>query len=303
MSAVRLDATPGLISGSPIFLFFKFASGSSTISPTSLNFNCVTFVQHFLFNSCSAVLCVLSYSSSTWASCRTSVLIQNVLSQVQPFRTSATFQLILLMDCLVSAACSLLLRSTDCQHTDSRIANTKHHHFQDVSHSVSSLNLLASTAAIHQCGQACRQKLLASTSCSIWLHPLIDRHNLSDNKFSTHLFVFLHGLNESDLLRADVIHPCCLNCLNWPKHLRLVLGAPVSCCGAKPPLEFPTLLAFAVSFALAFSVLCPLPLSLPRPLFFAQPTSVSIGICELTTPCVIEFGVSSSSSSVQLNNT
>ena len=32
VSAVELDALPGLISGSPIFLFFKFASGSSTIS-------------------------------------------------------------------------------------------------------------------------------------------------------------------------------------------------------------------------------------------------------------------------------
>ena len=31
------------------------------------------------------------------------------------------------------------------------------------------LHLLTSTAEIHRCGQACRQKLLASTSCSIWL--------------------------------------------------------------------------------------------------------------------------------------
>ena len=55
---------------------------------------------------------------------------------------------------LVSAAYSLLSHSTDCQHTDSRIANLKHCHLPDVSHSVSSLHLLASTAEIHRCGQS-----------------------------------------------------------------------------------------------------------------------------------------------------
>ena len=72
----------------------------------------------------------------------------------------------------MSAACPLLSHSTDCKHTDSRIANSKHYHLPDVSHSVSSLHLLESTAEIHRCGQACRQKLLASTSCSMWLHHL-----------------------------------------------------------------------------------------------------------------------------------
>ena len=72
---------------------------------------------------------------------------------------------------VVPDACSLLSHSAGCQHTDSRIANPKHYHLQDVSHSVSSLHLLALTAGIHRCGQACRQQLLASTSCSIWLHP------------------------------------------------------------------------------------------------------------------------------------
>ena len=79
---------------------------------------------------------------------------------------------LLFIGLLIPAACSLLSHSTDCQNTDSRIGNPKHYHLQGVSHSVSSLHLLASTAGIHRRGQACRQKLLASTSCSIWLHPL-----------------------------------------------------------------------------------------------------------------------------------
>ena len=39
--------------------------------------------HHFLFNSCSALFCVLPNSNTTWASGSTSVPIQNVLSQVQ----------------------------------------------------------------------------------------------------------------------------------------------------------------------------------------------------------------------------
>ena len=65
---------------------------------------------------------------TAWASCSTSVLIQNVLSQVQPFRKFATHPFVGL---LVPAACSLLSHSTDCQHTDSRIANPKHYHYPD----------------------------------------------------------------------------------------------------------------------------------------------------------------------------
>ena len=132
---------------------------------------CITFVHHFSFNSCSAVLCVLPISNTTWAPCSASVLVQNVLSQIHSFCTSAAFQLILFVGLLVSAACSLRSHSTDCQHTHSRIADPKQHHLPDVSHSVSSLHMLASTAGIHGCGQACRQKLLASTSYSTWLHP------------------------------------------------------------------------------------------------------------------------------------
>ena len=71
---------------------------------------------------------------------------------------------------LVLAECSLLSRSTDCQHTNSRIARSKRYRPQDVSHNASLLLLLASVRQILRCGQACRQRLLASISHSIWLN-------------------------------------------------------------------------------------------------------------------------------------
>ena len=64
-----------------------------------LKFNCLAFVHHFLLNSCSALFGVLSNSNTTWASFSASILVQNVLAQVQPFLTFATCQLILLLDC------------------------------------------------------------------------------------------------------------------------------------------------------------------------------------------------------------
>ena len=117
VSAVKLDAPPGLISGSPIFLFFqtdiKLLHNFFLIS-RCLEFNCITFVPHFLFNSCSALLFVLSISHTTWASCNTSILVQNVLSQVHSFRTSAAFQLTLLLDCwfLLRAPCCRIPRTS-----------------------------------------------------------------------------------------------------------------------------------------------------------------------------------------------
>ena len=42
---------------------------------------------------------MLPNSNTTWASCTTFVPVQNVLSHVQPFRTFAACQLILLLDC------------------------------------------------------------------------------------------------------------------------------------------------------------------------------------------------------------
>ena len=116
---------------------------------------------------------MLPISNTTWASCSASVLVQNVVARTL-FLHVCHCPTHHVAGLLVSDACSLLSHSTDCQHTDSGIANSKHCHLPDVSHSVSSLHLLASTAEIHRCGQACRQKLLASTSCSIWLHPLND---------------------------------------------------------------------------------------------------------------------------------
>ena len=64
-----------------------------------LEFNCITSVHHFLFNSCSALLCPLPNSNTNCASCSTSVPIQIVLSQVQPFRTLAACQPIFLLEC------------------------------------------------------------------------------------------------------------------------------------------------------------------------------------------------------------
>ena len=154
VSAVKLDGPPGLIPGSPIFLFFKLASGSSTISSDASN-----KIASPLSNiSCS----ILARQSSECCPlptqpghpCSTSVLVQNVLSQVQFFCTSATCQLILLLDGLVPAAYSVLSHSTDCQHTNSITAIPKHFRLQDASHNVSLLHLLASTERIHRCGQA-----------------------------------------------------------------------------------------------------------------------------------------------------
>ena len=84
-----------------------------------------------------------------------------MLSQVHSFRTSAAFQLSLFLDCwfLLRAPCYRIPRTA------------KHYQLPDVSHSMSSLHLLVSTAQIHRCCQAYRQKLLASTLGSTWLHP------------------------------------------------------------------------------------------------------------------------------------
>ena len=190
MSAIKLDAPPGLISGSPIFLFFQACIWLFHTFFRCLNLNCISLVHKLLLNSCSAILRVLSNSNATWASCSTSVLVQNVLSQVQPLCTSATCA-----GWLVPAACTVLSHSTDSQHTNSKIANPKHFRLQAVSHNVPSLLLSASTAGIHQCGQACQEKLLASTSCSTWLHP---QNGFGPNKF----------LQMAPLLQ-------CSPCLGW----------------------------------------------------------------------------------------
>ena len=79
-----------------------------------------------------------------------------------------------LIGLLVPAACSFLSHSTEYHHTGSRSASPKHCCLPDASNYVFSLLLLESTAGIHRCGQACRRKLLASTSSSTWLHPLSD---------------------------------------------------------------------------------------------------------------------------------
>ena len=140
-----------------------------------LEFNCITSVHHFfvqLFLGTPLWCCPIPTQPGHPAV--RPYLSKNLLSQVQPFRTFATRQLILLLDCwfLLRAPCCRIPRTANTQNQELQIPSICH--LLDVSHNVSLLRLLASTAGINQCGQACRQKLLASTSCSIWLHPLSD---------------------------------------------------------------------------------------------------------------------------------
>ena len=127
-----------------------------------LELNCIASVYHFLFKSRSALPCVLSNSN----------ILQYVRTCPKYSVASGTFLQVChspthpFVGLLVRAACSLQSLSTDCQHTHSRIAKTKHYHHPDVSHNVLSFHLLASTASIHRCGQTSCQKLLASTSFS-----------------------------------------------------------------------------------------------------------------------------------------
>ena len=167
--AVKLDALPGPISGSPIFIFSKLTSGSCTISSrfpdvSSLIASPLSTISCSILAGHSSVCCPFPTQPDV-RTCPKYSVASTFFSHVYRFPTHPFVGL------LVSTAYSLLLHSTDCQHTDSRIANPKHYHLPDISHIVSSLHLLASTAEIHRCSQACRQKLLASTSCSTWFHP------------------------------------------------------------------------------------------------------------------------------------
>ena len=109
------------------------------------HFNCITLVHHILFNSCFGTpLCAARFQDNLGIlqcvhTCPKCSVASTLFSYVCRLPTHP------LVGLLVSAACSLLSHSTDCQHTDSRIANPKHCHLPDVSHSVSSLHLLAST--------------------------------------------------------------------------------------------------------------------------------------------------------------
>ena len=134
-------------------------------------FICITFVHHFLFNSCSALLCaaqsqhnlsILQYVR-TYPKC-------SVASAT--FRTSAACQLTSFLDCwsLPRAPCCRIPRTANTQIQELQIP--KIITFKTFRTACLALHLVASTAEIHRYGQAYRQKRLASTSCSIWLHPL-----------------------------------------------------------------------------------------------------------------------------------
>ena len=203
VSAVKLNAAPGLISGTIFFLFSR-----------CLEFSCITFVHHFWFKSCSA-LCVLPISNTTWASCSTSVFVQNILSQVQSFRTSAAFQLILLLDCwcLLRAPCCHISRTANTQIQELQILRI-------ITFQTSHTACLYCTCWRQQqkfirCGQACRQKLLASTSCSTWLHP--------KNGFAQTNFSKWHNFSSVVLAPDRTIRrsPGSLHLENWlqPMHM------------------------------------------------------------------------------------
>ena len=81
VSAVKLDAPPVLISDSPVFSFLQTDFKLSRVCFLCLM--CLKFYrisQHFLFNSCPTILRVLSNANAAWASCRTSVLVQDALA-------------------------------------------------------------------------------------------------------------------------------------------------------------------------------------------------------------------------------
>ena len=161
VSAVELAAPPALISGSPMFLFFKLTSSSGTISFRFPD------VSSLIAPPLSTISCsILARHSCVLPAIRP--YLSKMLSQ-KHFLHVCRFPTHPLVGLLVSAACSILGHSKDCQPTDSIISNPKHYHLPDVSHCVSSSHLWASTAEIHLRGQeACRQKLPA---CSTWLHP------------------------------------------------------------------------------------------------------------------------------------
>ena len=146
MCAVKLDAPPGMMSGSPMFLFFKPASGSCTISSWFPD------VSSLIASPLSTISCsILARHSS--GCCPNPA--QPGHPAAHPYLTKMFCRKYNLFARWPLANSSLCWIVGPCC----------------VLHNVFSLLLLASTARIHRCGQACRQKLLASTSCSTWLHP------------------------------------------------------------------------------------------------------------------------------------
>ena len=144
-----------MISGSTIFLFFKVTSGSCTITSTFPD------VSSLIASPLSTISCSILARHSSVCCQIPHPAVRPYLSKMFCRRCKLFARLPLANSSfcwIVGPCCSLLSHSTDCQHTESRIANLKHHHLQDVSHNVCSLLLLASTAGIHRCGQACRQK-------------------------------------------------------------------------------------------------------------------------------------------------
>ena len=98
-----------------------------------LELNCIASVYHFLFQvSLGTPLCVVQFQHNL-------VILQYVRTCPKYSVASGTFLQVChspthpFVGLLVRAACSLQSLSTDCQHTHSRNAKTKHYHHPDVS--------------------------------------------------------------------------------------------------------------------------------------------------------------------------
>ena len=99
------------------------------MSRVLLHHLCSSFLVQFLLV---APLCTVHFQHSLdilqyVRTCPKYSVVETLISHVCRFPTHPFVGL------LVSTACSLLSHSTDCQHTDSRIANPKHCHLPDVS--------------------------------------------------------------------------------------------------------------------------------------------------------------------------
>ena len=117
VSAVKLDAPPGLTSGSPVLLLFKLTSGSFTTT------SCFSHVSSLIAPPLSNISCSILVGQSSV--CGPIPILLGILSYVRNYPdcsvVSTTFSHVYhlpthpFVGSLVLAACSLLLRSTDTQ--------------------------------------------------------------------------------------------------------------------------------------------------------------------------------------------
>ena len=209
MPAVKLDAPPGLISGSPVFLFFKFASGSSTISSAAS----ILIASPLSTISCS----ILARHSSVFYPIPRQPghpAARPYLSKIfcRKYTLFARLPLSNSSFCWTVGVCCVLL-AQELQIPSIVTFQTSH------------------TACLHcTCWRQQQKfigavkladkKLLAPTSCSIWLHPLSD---FGPNKFlqvAPLLQCSTKGRSPG-ALHLEIVHiPCTVS--NHPAHQHMV---------------------------------------------------------------------------------